>query len=414
MEEEKTENLFAGLPAPSSVCQSDPTPKPNPKPNGKPLAIPKPVEVPKGALKRDKRPATQEENNTEAGDKEASKRVRFKTTVDASTKQVVDAMQKIAAHIGNPAKFGKASKLALQLVQAGSVNTETCDHFFQILQAAMSSPSSSHDPALRADYQELFSAVQDILDCFNKQQQKQLETWIIRAQVANDLFTDDSFVFSKASGRVRQAISSLPEASHGDDIVEETMDSCKERQDGNIENPETVGDERAQGSEKHSEKQDLPNIDEVETDPFGLDALFSKSSKKDEKARKRRDEAASSKKVQDDTGRLLREHREALIQCLNIAAGRYKILWAQTMIDILVKHSYDNISRFTAQQRDAIEKLWASIREQQLRRKQGSSAAGKLDVTAFERLQDQYANEKISIRRAVGGSGERRTQQWLG
>jgi hypothetical protein len=84
------------------------------------------------------------------------------------------------------------------------------------------------------------------------------------------------------------------------------------------------------------------------------------------------------------------------------------------MIDILVKHSYDNISRFTAQQRDAIEKLWASIREQQLRRKQGSSAAGKLDVTAFERLQDQYANEKISIRRAVGGSGERRTQQWLG
>jgi hypothetical protein len=52
------------------------------------------------------------------------------------------------------------------------------------------------------------------------------------------------------------------------------MDSCKERQDGNIENPETVGDERAQGSEKHSEKQDLPNIDEVETDPFGLNALF--------------------------------------------------------------------------------------------------------------------------------------------
>lgn len=409
MEEEKTENLFAGLPAPSSVCQSDQTPKPI-KPNGKPPAIPKPVEVPRGVLKRDKRPATQEENNTETGDKEASKRVRFKTTVDASTKQVVDAMQKIAAHIGNPAKFGKASKLALQLVQAGSVNTDTCDHFFDILQVAMSSPSSSHDPALRADYHLLFTAVQDILDFFNKQQQKQLETWIIRAQVANDLFTDDSFVFSKASGRVRQAISSLPEPSHEDDVVEESLVSCREGQDGNIEKPETVGDERAQGSEN----QDPPNLEEVETDPFGLDVLFSKSSKKDEKARKRRDEAASSKKVQDDAGRLLREHREALIECLNIAAGRYKILWAQTMIDILVKHAYDNISRFTAQQRDAIEKLWASIREQQQRRKQGRSAAGKLDVTAFERLQEQYANEKISIRRAVGGSGERRTQQWLG
>lgn len=414
MEDDKTENLFAGLPAPSSVCQSDQTPKPNPKPNGKPPAIPKPVEVLRGALKRDKRPATQEENNTEAGGKDASKRVRFKTTVDASTKQVVDAMQKIAAHIGNPAKFGKASKLALQLVHAGSVNTDTCDHFFDILQVAMSSPSSSHDPALRADYHLLFTAVQDILDCFNKQQQKQLETWIIRAQVANDLCTDDSFVFSKASGRVRQAISSLPEASHEDDVVEETLVSCRQGQDGNIERPETVGDEKAQGSENHSESQDPPNIDEVETDPFGLDVLFTKSSKKDEKARKRRDEAASSKKVQDDAGRFLREHKEALIECLNIAAGRYKILWAQTMIDILVKHAYDNISKFTAQQRDAIEKLWASIREQQQRRKQGRSAAGKLDVTAFERLQEQYANEKISIRRAVGGSGERRTQQWLG
>lgn len=86
----------------------------------------------------------------------------------------------------------------------------------------------------------------------------------------------------------------------------------------------------------------------------------------------------------------------------------------QTVIDILVKHAFDNVVKFTTQQRDAIEKLWASIREQQTRRKQGKTVNGKLDVNAFEQLQQKYANEKISIRNAVGGGGERRAQQWLG
>lgn len=86
----------------------------------------------------------------------------------------------------------------------------------------------------------------------------------------------------------------------------------------------------------------------------------------------------------------------------------------QTAVDILAKHAFDNISRFTTWQRDAIEKLWSSIREQQTRRKQGKSVSGKLDVNAFEWLQQKYATEKISIRHSVGGSGDRRCEQWLG
>lgn len=90
------------------------------------------------------------------------------------------------------------------------------------------------------------------------------------------------------------------------------------------------------------------------------------------------------------------------------------IFRCQTVIDILVKHAFDNVSRFTSKQREAIEKLWASIREQQTRRKQGKSVSGKLDVNAFEWLQQKYATEKISIRHAVGGRGDRRCEQWLG
>lgn len=92
------------------------------------------------------------------------KKLRFKTTTDASEQQVIEAMQKIASHIKNPTKFRKASKLAIQLIQAGSVKAETSDYFFSILEAAMTSSTSCTDPSIRADFHALFSAAQDASD----------------------------------------------------------------------------------------------------------------------------------------------------------------------------------------------------------------------------------------------------------
>ena len=87
--------------------------------------------------------------------------MRFKTTTDASETQVIEAMKKIASHIKTPTKFSKASKLAIQLIQAGSVKPGTSDQFFAVLEAAMSSTTSCTDPSVRADYHALFSAAQD-------------------------------------------------------------------------------------------------------------------------------------------------------------------------------------------------------------------------------------------------------------
>lgn len=90
--------------------------------------------------------------------------MRFKTTTDASEKQVIDAMQKIASHIKNPSKFNKASKLAIQLIQAGSIKEATSEYFFPVLEAAMFSLTSCNEPSLRADYHALFSAAQDVAE----------------------------------------------------------------------------------------------------------------------------------------------------------------------------------------------------------------------------------------------------------
>ncbi|RRT78327.1 hypothetical protein B296_00007766 [Ensete ventricosum] len=206
------------------------------------------------------------------------------------------------------------------------------------------------------------------MQCFSKQQKNQLATWTLQAVVANDLYTDDSFVYSKAAGKIKDAISSLPHATVDDDKEEAAALALAESKAVGKDTAELGTTTLATSSETK---------DHV-SDPFGLDVLLPSKSKKDERA-----------SVKDVTA-------------------------AQTVIDILVKHAFENIDKFTARQRDAIEKLWASIREQHIRRKQGKSVTGKLDMNAFEYLQEKYAREKISIRHAVGGSGERRAEQWLG
>ncbi|XP_022719114.1 uncharacterized protein LOC111277148 [Durio zibethinus] len=349
----------------------------------------------KSALKRPK-PA---EPNPEAAAIE--KRLRFKMTTDASETQVIEAMQKIASHIKNPTKFAKASKLAIQLIQAGSVKAGTSEHFFAILEAAMSSTTSCTDPSVRGDYHSLFSAAQDAAECLNKKQKNQLTVWTFRAVMANDLLTDDSFVFSKTASKLKDAISSLPFATEDDDMDEAA----------------TLKGETEIGNDENDKKQAIVAPAEENnkdaSDPFGLDALIPRSGKKDDRKVKK-DVASKSKEDEEETKRFLKSQREALITCLEIAAQRYKTPWCQTVIDILVKHAFENVARFTSQQRAAIEKLWASVREQQIRRKQGKSVTGKLDVNAFEWLQQKYSTEKISIRHSVGASGDRRCQQWLG
>ncbi|KAI5326680.1 hypothetical protein L3X38_035754 [Prunus dulcis] len=417
------DDLFEGLPPPSanpppssSELQERKPPQEALKPQQKrktatfntdssSSAAPAPAPAPpkpilKSALKR---PKPSESNAEEAPVTE--KKLRFKTTTDASEQQVIEAMQKIASHIKNPKKFSKASKLAIQLIQAGSVKPETGDYFFSVLEAAMASPTSCTDPSLRADYHALFSAAKDASECLNKKQKNQLTAWRIRAVMANELFTDDSFQFSKTAAQVKEAISNLPVATEDNDREEAAV----------LEDETKIADQDDQMEQDMVSAAPAEENNEKESDPFGLDAFLTPTPmKKDDKTKGKKDGITKIRKEEGETKRFLRSQREALVLCLEIAAHRYKTPWCQTVIDILAKHAFDNIARFTSKQRNAIEKLWASIREQHNRRKQGKSVTGKLDVNAFEWLQQKYATEKISIRHSVGGSGDRKTEMWLG
>ncbi|KAJ6757379.1 F7O18.3 PROTEIN [Salix koriyanagi] len=266
------DSLFEGLPPPSHQQQNQEAEASNAsKPTKRePSTVPAP---PKPALKSAlKRPKPVEAKPDPEAEKVAAsgKRLRFKTTTDASETQVIEAMKKIASHIKTPTKFSKASKLAIQLIQAGSVKPGTSDQFFAILEAAMSSTTSCTDPSVRADYHALFSAAQDAAECLNKKQKNQLATWTVRAVVANDLFTDDSFVFSKTAGQVRDAIANLPAATKDDDMEEAAS----------LNDKATISDENSEREETHSGAEAEEN--KGESDPFGLDALIPSTVKKDE------------------------------------------------------------------------------------------------------------------------------------
>ncbi|XP_020593704.1 uncharacterized protein LOC110033888 isoform X2 [Phalaenopsis equestris] len=393
------DDIFHGLPPPSATHEAvveQVLPSISERRYSSPIPIPS-IRPPalKSALKRDKHP--------ESPGEAPQKRLRFKTTVDATEAQVIEAMKKITSHIKVPSKFSKASKLAIQLIQAGSVKPENSDYFFALLDAAMSSPTACNEPLLRADYHAMFSAVQEVTQCFSRQQKNVLATWMIRALVANDLYTDDSFVklaclqYSKAAGKIKDAISSLPAATVEDDGEESEIL-------GKAENADSVDVVLSAPSESDKEA----------FDPFGLDALLLHAGKKNEKSRGKEVAALNKKADEEEHKKFVKAQREVLLLCLEIAARRYKVPWCQTVIDILAKYAFDHIDRFTLRQREAIEKLWTSIKEQQIRRKQGKSVTGKLDMNAFEWLQEKYSREKISIRHSVGGGGERQAQQWLG
>ncbi|KAL7587065.1 hypothetical protein Lser_V15G35737 [Lactuca serriola] len=399
-------NLFQGLPPPSA---RPPPPPPPPEQAAPPPLDPATTKVSPTPPARALKSALKRSNPPDSGPQAPApkKSLRFKTIADTSETQVIDAMKKICSHINNASKFNKASKLAIQLIQAGSVKPSNSDYFFSILEAAMSSPTTCNDPRVRADYHALFLAAEDLKEIFTQKQQKHLSLWTIRAVMANDLFTDDSFVFSKACGRIKEAISNLPVATKDDDIEEAAA----------LKDDSEMVESDSQ-TEQHSSSNPMPESSiKEESDPFGLDALIPNASKKDEKVKAKLDAESTASKIRkeedDEAKRFLKLERAALILCLEIAAKRYKIPWCQTVIDITVKHAFDNVSHFTSKQRNAIEKLWASIREQQTRRKQGKSVSGKLDVNGFEWLQQKYSTEKISIRHSVGGN-TRRAEQWLG
>jgi hypothetical protein len=124
--------------------------------------------------------------------------------------------------------------------------------------------------------------------------------------------------FSKAVGKIKDAISALPVATVDDDNDEAAaLAAVAENQSGTTENLSADSSTHAAAS----------NSGEESSDPFGLDDLLEQKSKKSERAREKALETLNRKADEEESKRYLRSRREALLKCLEIAARRYRIPW---------------------------------------------------------------------------------------
>ena len=91
------------------------------------------------------------------------------------TDQVAAALKKIASHISNPDKFGKASGLFRQLLDGGTLGRQHRDGAFEVVRAAFEDIDNASEASLRRDYMKLCHTLEKHSELFSRAQRTHLE-----------------------------------------------------------------------------------------------------------------------------------------------------------------------------------------------------------------------------------------------
>jgi hypothetical protein len=340
--------------------------------------------------------------------------------------QVTAALAKIAKHIGNPAKFSKTSGLLRTLMDAVGRSHRTA--YFAALSAAFADPAAALDAQLRRDYGRLVKSAQLRAELLSKQQQAQLEVYAVWGLLRSELFTDDSFAFSKVLSRIKAAISELPDA-------DEEQEAAWARLHPGAAAP-TKGSAPGGAGERDNGGQVELRQPEAEADPFGLDALLAGQQLQLEQAmgqqqpEQQQPEQVSSAphgSCQWDGPELLVMRKQALLDCLTAAKEHcHKLAWARTGVELLIEEVAKPaaqgglISRFVVGQREELASLLRFVNAERTARRAGvvrrpgGKGTGEY-TTAFERARNEWGNKEwVSARGKVGGQGDSGANMWLG
>lgn len=286
--------------------------------------------------------------------------------------QVAAALKKIAAHVGNPDKFAKASALFRQLLDGGSLGRQHRDDAFEVVKAAFSDFDNASEASLRRDYMRLCHALDKHQELFSRPQRVQLEVYRIVGFLQNELHTDDSFVLNKALTGFKAMVDALPEAGEEDEeALEQLQDpevgaaaaaaeaarQAAARQaaaEAEARRRQQEEEERAARRQRQEEEErEARRRQQQELDPFGLDSLL-------EAPAPRRPKAPPSAPALAPAplpplppsnawtpAQALVMRRQALIECLITTQSLYKLPWARTSVELAVEHYVQRRDRFT-------------------------------------------------------------------
>jgi hypothetical protein len=273
-----------------------------------------------------------------------------------------EALERLASHIANPAKFKRASALAAELMRSGELERRHGKCVFAVLANAMAPPARALDPRTRFEYRELFSAAKACAaeGVLNAKHKKKLEVFLLYVETANRAFTDDAFEFARFAKDVAARVKELPPYEPKPKAFDETETET----------------ETETGTEAHV-------------------ALVM-----------RRAECNASLDEWENADAT----RDALIVAVESARSRYGQRWAQSTVDVLmdkVDALERESARFGPEQSERFRAARDAARAERDARRAGGGGGGGERVTSFDRDAAAYRNASVSARGGVGGEGTR-------
>mmetsp|Transcript_33334 Transcript_33334/g.60241 ORF Transcript_33334/g.60241 Transcript_33334/m.60241 type:complete len:423 (-) Transcript_33334:241-1509(-) len=374
-----------------------------------------------------------------------------KLTATLTDDQIHSALEKISNHIGNRDKFIKVSPLFRQLLDNNAIGKSYANFTFVIIKKAFSSFEIPTQPALRREYMKLCHTIKKHFNIFSDDEVKQLEIYNIVGFLQNELFTDDSFVFNKVIGQIKDIISSLSslqseaEAENCFQTLIESHPDLPNKEKGfestssasttssNTKSPsgvatfeslkisaEAFGTKRKKPSNisntiDNSNPTNETNLPQV-NHPIALESskgLDNKYPLATLQLKAKHPHTLSVSTWNDMECNIML--REAILACIKTAKTKHNLAWARTSVELLIEHLCERRPYFCRSQQITVDSLALYIKQQRLARVQGSNARDQgRDETSFERAQAAWAGARVSHRGKVGASHDAKSNSWLG
>jgi hypothetical protein len=111
------------------------------------------------------------------------------------------------SYLATEEKFGAACKLLHKsLFSSAALSADISDLYFDALKATQAVPERCYADKDRRIVKHVFKVVREKKDAFPKAQHFQLDTWILRSVTHNELYTDDSYEFNRATKEFTDAV----------------------------------------------------------------------------------------------------------------------------------------------------------------------------------------------------------------
>ena len=160
-------------------------------------------------------PSARPESASAGNDSEAKRgEIQENASSSADSESKRDEIQqnaaRLAVHITSPKKFNKVAAMLYSLLQSDRVTAQNANAFFSILCAGVAATKMLRRPELRVAYAQLYAAAVERKNVFPTDTWPTIDLWSVRVLAQLDLYTDDTYQFSRTCRSICSHLERLP------------------------------------------------------------------------------------------------------------------------------------------------------------------------------------------------------------